>query len=123
AEPIYAELAAKQRNKFEGYTQTVSEECCIVAIVQDGHLLTEATAEMGGVEVVLDRTPFYAEAGGQVGDQGTLRAFGNQSKARVIDTYSPLTRIIVHEAVVERGTLRARDLVRAEVDVTRRDAI
>jgi len=71
-------------------------------------------------EVVLDRTPFYAESGGQVGDTGTL-ATGN-AHAIVSDTQSPVSGLIVHRVKVEQGSLRVGEVVVAQVDAERRDA-
>lgn len=72
----------------------------------------------GEGEVVLDRTPFYAESGGQVGDQGTLSSDG--VRARVVDTQRPVPGLIVHRVVVEEGVLRRGGKVRAEVHRGRR---
>ena len=74
------------------------------------------------VEIVLDHTPFYAESGGQVGDVGKLLSpDSDREMAHVIDTYYPVSGLIVHKAEA-RGTLRVGDLVTARVDVERRDA-
>ncbi|NCO69591.1 MAG: alanine--tRNA ligase, partial [Acidobacteria bacterium] len=67
---------------------------------------------------MLDGTPFYAESGGQIGDQGMLT--WRQGRAIVVDTRRPLPGLIVHNVVVEAGTLRVGDLVRAEVHRGRR---
>jgi alanyl-tRNA synthetase len=73
------------------------------------------------VDVVLDRTPFYAEAGGQVGDTGWLEA--DDVRAEVLDTTCPLEGVVVHRVRVERGELRRGSVVRASVDAPRRAAI
>jgi alanyl-tRNA synthetase len=69
----------------------------------------------------LDRTPFYAESGGQVGDQGQLIGEGN-TLAKVVDTYSPVQGVIVHKVEMQEGTFNVGDIVAAEVDVEKRDA-
>jgi alanyl-tRNA synthetase len=74
------------------------------------------------VEIVLDHTPFYAEAGGQVGDVGHFFAPDSDHEvAHITDTYYPVSGLIVHKAVA-RDTLRVGDLVTAKVGVERRDA-
>jgi alanyl-tRNA synthetase len=74
------------------------------------------------VEIVLDHTPFYAEAGGQVGDIGHFFAPDSDHEvAHITDTYYPVSGLIVHKAVA-RDTLRVGDPVTAKVDVERRDA-
>ncbi len=73
------------------------------------------------VEVVLDRTPFYAEGGGQVGDTGHLRT--ETGSARVLDTTRGVPGLTRHHAVVEEGTLSPGQEVQAGIDAVRRDAI
>src|SRR5262249_42480092 len=74
------------------------------------------------VSVVLDRTPFYAEAGGQVGDTGWLRTAGG-ARVRVDDTQYGLPGLVVHRGVVVDGELAEGDEVVAAIDAPRRDAI
>ena len=73
-----------------------------------------------GVEIFLDRTPFYAEAGGQVGDAGII--FTESGRARVTDTTAPLPGLHRHTAVVE-GSITAGQEASATVDAERRAAI
>ncbi len=75
----------------------------------------------GTVEIFLDRTPFYAESGGQVGDQGTIVTTGGQ--AVVLDTTAPLPGLHRHLARVVEGTVEAGQEAAATVDQIRRDAI
>jgi alanyl-tRNA synthetase len=92
-----------------------------VALVWKGELLREVKAGEE-VEIVLDHTPFYAEAGGQGGDTGFLFApASDQELAHVANTYYPVSGLIAHRAVA-RDRLRVGDLVTAKVDVERRDA-
>jgi alanyl-tRNA synthetase len=103
---------------FKGYDGLQSEGR-VVALLKGGH---PADALHGGEtgEVVLDRTPFYAEAGGQVGDTGTLT--GSGSRFLVQDTIKR-GAAHSHAGQVSAGTIRIGDVVRAQVDGDRRRAI
>jgi alanyl-tRNA synthetase len=120
--PAYQKLAEKQKTVFDGYTQVISNDCKIVSLVEGAESVIEVKAGTN-VEIVLDHTPFYAEAGGQVGDVGHLLAPDSSSEvAHVTDTYRPVTGVIAHKAVA-RDTIRVGDVVTAVVDTERRDAI
>ena len=68
ANPAYQQLP---KSEFEGYRQTRSEDCEVLAIIKNGQGAQELKPGEEG-EVILDHTPFYAESGGQVGDRGCL---------------------------------------------------
>src|SRR5207249_5872040 len=75
------------------------------------------------VQIVLDKTPFYAEAGGQVGDTGRFIDFGSLEEiASIADTFCPTSGLVVHKAIVQRP-LRVGEFVTAAADTERRDAI
>jgi len=113
------ELSRGLRVAFEGYRR-LEVEAEVVALVRDGRP-ADAAAAGETVDVVLDRTPFYAEAGGQVGDTGTLE--GEACLVRVEDTQRALPGLTVHRATVVRGTLRRGARVSARVDAPRRAVI
>ncbi|HZE69415.1 MAG TPA: alanine--tRNA ligase [Pyrinomonadaceae bacterium] len=117
--PAYGATAARGQNEFTGYDGTRIDEAKIVGLIKAESEVAELNAGEEG-EVVLDRTPFYAESGGQVGDTGTL-ATGN-AHAIVSDTQSPVSGLIVHRVKVEQGSLRVGEVVVAQVDAERRDA-
>jgi alanyl-tRNA synthetase len=106
-------------SEFSGYTN-YADQGRVLALAVAGDRLSEAHAGQR-VQVVLDRTPFYAESGGQVGDTGVIAAPGGL--VRVEDTQRPLPGLIVHYGTVERGTIRVGDAVEARVDARRRRAI
>ncbi|HUY12191.1 MAG TPA: alanine--tRNA ligase [Terriglobia bacterium] len=120
--PIYQELAERHPTVFEGYSQTASDDSRILALVQDGKSVQEVGPRQKA-EVVLDHTPFYAEAGGQVGDTGRLMVSGNGHElAQVLDTQRPVTGLIVHK-VLALEPLTVGTMVKTQVDAERRDAI
>jgi alanyl-tRNA synthetase len=104
------------RTEFVGYRR-LRATAEVVALLRDG-VGVDAAEPAEAVEVVLDRTPFYAEAGGQVGDTGWLRS--SSARFQVLDTQRPAGQVVVHRGVVREGTLRVGDRVRAEVDAARR---
>jgi alanyl-tRNA synthetase len=118
--PVYAEIAERVgRSEFKGYEETRTEAARVVALIKGEEEVPELNEGEEG-EAVLDRTPFYAEAGGQVGDTGSF-VLGH-THAEVNDTVSPVGGLIIHRVTVERGTLRTGDEVTASVDVEKRDA-
>ncbi|MDR7537053.1 MAG: alanine--tRNA ligase [Armatimonadota bacterium] len=104
---------------FVGYTRLRST-AQVLALVRDGVPVEEARAG-DEVIVVLDRTPFYAEAGGQVGDTGTLVARG--LRVTVTDTRRLAPGLIGHHGRIDDGRLRVGQRVRAAIDAPRRAAI
>jgi alanyl-tRNA synthetase len=119
----YLELALlDEGGKFEGYNKTKIPNSRIVALVVKGVSAPEVTPG-AEVEIVLDHTPFYAEAGGQVGDTGFLaEPESGRHIASVTDTYRPVAGVIAHKAI-SHEVLRVEDIVSTVVDATRRDAV
>jgi len=118
ANPAYQKLPT---STFEGYRQTRSESCEVLAIINGGQGAQELKPGEEG-EVILDHTPFYAEAGGQVGDRGWLYSDDhNTIVADVKGCYYPVQGVRAHQVVV-KSTLRVGDKVDAVVDTNVRDA-
>ncbi|HEX2317183.1 MAG TPA: alanine--tRNA ligase [Thermomonospora sp.] len=105
---------------FTGY-HDVHGEARLVGLLVGGVSVPAAGAGTE-VEVVLDRTPFYAEGGGQLADHGVIR-LGNGAEIEVHDVQAPLSGLIVHRGKVRSGEARTGDAAYAEIDVERRRAI
>jgi alanyl-tRNA synthetase len=103
-------------SEFIGYRR-LRGRARVLALLVQGQQAPEADAGTE-VEVVLDRTPFYPEGGGQVGDAGQL--LGRDGEVEVEDTQRPLPGLIVHRGRVVRGRVRVGQSVRAVVDERRR---
>ena len=116
---LYGAIQARAGDsQFLGY-ETTTADAKVVAIIRDGLEFDELTGQ-GAAEVVLDRTPFYAEGGGQVGDRGTILEQGGGSELfRVEDTQKPVGGLIVHRGTLH-GRLRVGETVTAQVDADRR---
>jgi alanyl-tRNA synthetase len=122
--PVYQVVAASGSSEFVGYTQTVADDCRVVAIILGSNLANQVTPMDISAEIVLDRTPFYAEAGGQVGDIGKLRLPGSGAYlAEVFDTQSPVRGLTLHHVRGLARAIKLGDVLRAEVDADRRNAI
>ena len=104
---------------FTGYDEERAEENSVVALTAGEDRLDSFSGD-GDVEIVLDRTPFYGESGGQVGDTGTL--VGQGFKVLVLDTIKPLPELVVHRCRLEEGTVKTGDTCDAEVDHVSRSA-
>jgi len=108
-----------EKTEFTGYTELVTD-AEIKAIVLDGE-----RAEFGGTGdeciVVLDRTSFYAESGGQVGDKGVITT--DSAKIEVLDTVKDNNGIYMHHCRIAEGTIETGDKARAEVDSEQRYAV
>jgi alanyl-tRNA synthetase len=104
---------------FLGYTE-LAAEATVVGLLVDGRP-SAAASKGSSVEIVLDRTPFYAEAGGQQADTGMLR--GASFTVRVDDVQSPVAGLRVHRGEVTDGIATVDAAVIAEVDPIRRAAV
>ena len=107
------------KSVFTGY-DTLEDKGDIVAVFSDGRKLDELREGMPG-ELVLSQTPFYAEAGGQVGDKGTIRTPSGEFE--VWDTQKPAGGIILHIGKVVQGSLKDREKAAAVVGPARRGRV
>jgi alanyl-tRNA synthetase len=105
---------------FTGYVETLSEGV-VTGILRDGAVVPVAR-EGDHVEIVLNRTPFYAEAGGQLGDHGRITSTGGAS-LEVYDVQTPVPGLFIHRATVSAGELTVGEEILGHVDIERRRAI
>ncbi|BAX57340.1 alanine--tRNA ligase [Burkholderia stabilis] len=105
------------KTTFHGYEEIAFDDAKVVALYVDGSSVNEVKAGQDAV-VVLDHTPFYAESGGQVGDQGVLA--NASTRFAVADTLKVQADVIGHHGSLEQGALKVGDVLRAEIDAHRR---
>ena len=115
--PIYSEVSRlTSPTVFLGYEEFTTQ-ATVLAIITQERMAKEAV-EGDEVEVVLDRTPFYAEGGGQAGDQGVLTA--PEGTIEIKQTIKPVPEVFVHQGIVTRGRVRQGDLVQASLNLSLR---
>jgi alanyl-tRNA synthetase len=119
--PVYSDLAHSLKlTDFIGYDTLVSQ-ATVLAIIVDGERRDEIKEGDKG-EVILDRTPFYATSGGQIGDIGELTS--ESTTAVVLDTVKPVEGIHVHKVKIKKGLLRIGSTVTCSVNEdTRRSTL
>jgi alanyl-tRNA synthetase len=105
------------KTTFHGYEEIVFDDAKVTALYVDGSSVNEVTKGQQAV-VVLDHTPFYAESGGQVGDQGVLA--NANIRFAVADTLKVQADVVGHHGTLEQGLLKVGDVVKAEIDAVRR---
>ena len=117
----YRSIADKSgKSEFCGYTSTATESN-ITGILLDG-VSSRSAAAGDEVEIILNRTPFYAEGGGQLADGGTI-TLGNGAIVEIDDVQTPVPGVFVHRGRVIQGGIEIGDDVHAAIDIERRDAI
>lgn len=104
------------RTEFVGYETTESHSTVVAIFTADGRVEQAEAGE--AVEIVLDKTPFYGESGGQVGDSGDMRS--ETCRINIDDTFRAAPDLFVHRGGVEEGFVRVGDVINAKVDAQRR---
>lgn len=105
---------------FTGYTANAEEGAKVLAVYVDGEQVEEAQAGDDCV-IVLDKTPFYGESGGQIGDTGTMK--NESTMVRVIDTQKIKAKVWGHHAHIAEGAVKVGDVLNVAIDAERRAAI
>ncbi len=111
-------ISSIAKTEFTGYTEAVTEGCKVLAIVVDGE--TADSVNEGEFSLILDKTPFYGEGGGQVGDTGKI--FTDVLDVKVTDT-KKTDGIYIHSCEIVSGEIKVGDTVTAKVCGCRRNAI
>ena len=107
-------METKGTTSFIGYTEADVDDAVVLAVVQTD------PEDTNQIEIFLDRTPFYAESGGQVGDTGTVvTATG---KADIVDTSYAIPGLVKHTALVRSGSIEVGEKASAHIDATKRNA-
>jgi alanyl-tRNA synthetase len=110
---------------FTGYDEVTSTST-VIGLLADG-ISVPAAGTGTAVDVILDRTPFYAEGGGQLADTGVITAIGSGAgdvaRIDITDVQAPVPGLIIHRGTVAAGELTVGQTVQAEIDVERRRAI
>ncbi|MFO8100554.1 MAG: alanine--tRNA ligase [Dehalococcoidia bacterium] len=115
AEQFYESLGLPA-TEFVGY-EVFDAETEVMGLIVEGQFV-ESASEGQEAEVILAKTPFYAEMGGQVGDTGRIK--GEKGKVVVSDTQKPADGLVIHSGKVEEGIVSINDSVEASVDAQRR---
>ncbi len=110
------DLTDLKKTDFTGYSLTMSE-AKVVAVVKDGERADSILEGEKGI-IILDKTPFYAESGGQIGDTGMI--VNDDSAMEVNDTTKDPSGIFLHSVSVVKGLVKVGDTVQAKIDSKRR---
>lgn len=120
---LYLDILKKRgETEFIGY-DSVEVKSKVIAITKDDKLVDEAKAG-DKCKIYLEKTPFYAEKGGQIGDKGVMASTSdNNLLVEILDTQVPIEGLIVHFAEISKGDMKVDEEVLAKVDSSRRKAI
>jgi len=116
---VYLSIKDKAKSIFTGYTNT-EEQAKVLFIIKDGKMTEELKEQEDGI-IILDKTPFYPEKGGQIGDSGILE--NSEALFIVNDTKTPTDGVIAHIGKLIKGRLRVGADVLAKIDKERREDI
>lgn len=117
---VYSELLEKLgTTNFIGYSETNSQDSLIKAIIKDGKVL-DLVEEGDIAEIILDKTPFYAESGGQIGDTGLIK--NANFEAEVLNT-AKFNDLFIHKVQINHGEAKSGEIVSAFIDESRRKDI
>ena len=106
--------------KFLGY-ENIATEAKLTGVLVNGKITSEVNAG-SELEIMLDRTPFYAEGGGQLADSGVIK-LASGAIVKIDDVQTPVPRLFVHRGTVVSGVVKSGESVVAEIDLQRRLAI
>ena len=116
---VYLSIKDKAKSIFTGYTNT-EEQAKVLFIIKDGKMTEELKEQEDGI-IILNKTPFYPEKGGQIGDSGILE--NSEALFIVNDTKTPTDGVIAHIGKLIKGRLRVGADVLAKIDKERREDI
>ena len=111
-------LSKPQRDMFIGY-DTLESEGTVLLLIK-GNDMVKSASEGEQVEIVFDKTPFYGESGGQVGDTGKI--WNDDVHIDVTDTKKPLQNLIIHNCIVKEGNIKVGDVITISVSNEKRRA-
>jgi len=121
---LYREILKKKgQTDFVGYMQSETD-ANVLGLIKNGKLVKKVKAGEK-CEIILDKTPFYAEKGGQIGDKGKIYYSKNKDELliEIDDTQTPVEGLTVHESQIKRGIVLSGDQVKAEYNGPRRLSI
>jgi len=117
-EAVYKKLWSDGiRTEFTGY-QTLHDRSKVLALIKDGKVIDSIEGKEQKFQLIAQKTPFYGEAGGQVGDKGLIK--GEDFEALVLDTQKPLTDLIVHQCQLVKGKIKTGDEIELVVNEEQR---
>ncbi|MBD3307655.1 alanine--tRNA ligase [candidate division KSB3 bacterium] len=117
---VYKQLSHElPATRFTGYDALEESDATILALVKDQHVVEHAAAGEN-VEMVVDVTPCYGEAGGQIGDMGRIHTPDGETEAVISDTTKPVPQLVVHHLTITKGSLRTGQKIEIVVDSERR---